>query len=64
MIIKNKTNGKEILLTKKQYDSLSVIAKMNFTIINQDDEVKSSDQVVANKIVAEKKQAPDNGEKK
>ena len=65
MIVKNKTNGKEIPLTEKQYNGLSAIAKLNFTIISKEDEVIVRSQVVDNK--AEKKTVaviPPSGEKK
>lgn len=62
MIIRNNTNGKEVTLTNSAFQSLSRVAKANFTIISEEDS-KLTDQIVKSTTEV-KKAAPDNGSKK
>jgi len=78
MIIKNNTNGKEIVIEKNKFDTLNHRQKMNFTVISETDSSTIPDQIVENihvvknaviqkqedkKIIFKKKTPPASGEK-
>ncbi len=57
MILKNNTNGKPVTLSKEAYESMSVIAKAGYTVVNEQD-TDSIDQVVKNTSETKKSSAP------